>query len=56
MWQPDVNIYMILAAYITGFPFDLIQALATVIFLWLAARQMLEKMDRIRIKYNVCVH
>ncbi|MBP3327199.1 MAG: ECF transporter S component [Coprococcus sp.] len=53
MWQRVVNMKMILAAYVTGFPFDVVQATATVIFLWIAARPFLEKLDRIRIKYGI---
>ncbi len=53
MWQHSVNLKMILAAYVTGFPFDVVQATATVIFLWIAARPFLEKLDRIRIKYGM---
>lgn len=53
MWQPNVNFSMIMASYVTGFPFDLAQATATVIALWLVARPFLEKLDRIRIKFGV---
>lgn len=53
MWQPAVNLQMILAAYVTGFPFDVVQGFATVLFLWLMARPFLEKLDRIKIKYGV---
>jgi hypothetical protein len=44
---------MFLAAYLQGIPFDLINALATVIFLAAAARPMLEKLDRIKVKYGL---
>lgn len=53
MWQPTVNLQMILAAYVTGFPFDVVQGFATVLFLWLMACPFLEKLDRIKIKYGV---
>lgn len=53
MWQPNVNFSMIMASYVTGFPFDLAQAIATVIALWLVARPFLEKLDRVRIKFGV---
>ncbi len=53
MWQPAVNIGMIIAYYVTGFPFDVVHGTATVIFLWLLARPFLEKLDRVRIKYGV---
>ena len=44
---------MFLSAYLLGFPFDLIHASATVIFLWLIAQPMLEKLDRIKVKYGL---
>lgn len=53
MWQPNVNFSMIMVSYVTGFPFDLAQATATVIALWLVARPFLEKLDRVRIKFGV---
>lgn len=53
MWQPNVNFSMIMASYVTGFPFDLAQATSTVIALWLVARPFLEKLDRVRIKFGV---
>ena len=53
MWQPDITVKKLAFSYVTGFPFDLVQAAATVIFLWLAARPMLEKLDRIKIKYGL---
>lgn len=39
--------------YATGFPLDLVHAAATVLFLWSCAPPMLEKLDRIRIKYGI---
>lgn len=44
---------MFLSAYLLGFPFDLVHASATVIFLWLISRPMLEKLDRIKVKYGL---
>ncbi|MEO2778205.1 hypothetical protein ABHB30_02680 [Flavonifractor plautii] len=44
---------MILTYYVTGFPFDCIQAAATWLFLWFAAEPMLEKLDRIKVKYGL---
>lgn len=39
--------------YVTGFPVDCIHAAATVFFLWIAAESMLEKLDRIKLKYGL---
>jgi len=41
------------AYYITGFPVDCIHAVATWLFLWFGAEPMLEKLDRIKIKYGL---
>ena len=39
--------------YLQGIPFDLVHALATVVFLYIAAEPMLEKLDRIKVKYGL---
>ncbi len=43
----------VLACYITGLPMDLVHGLGTLIFLIIAAEPMLEKMDRIKVKYGL---
>ena len=43
----------ILACYITGLPMDLVHAFGNVIFLILIAEPMLEKLDRIKVKYGL---
>ena len=49
----SINWDMILAYYVSGLPMDLIQAAATVIFILIAAEPMLEKLDRIKVKYGL---
>ena len=49
----SVNWNMILAYYVSGLPMDLVHAAATVIFLLIAAEPMLEKLDRIKVKYGL---
>ncbi len=44
---------VLLTYYITGFPVDCIHAAATWLFLWFAAEPMLEKLDRIKVKYGL---
>ena len=44
---------MLRAYYVSGLPMDLVHAAATVIFLLLAAEPMLEKLDRIKVKYGM---
>ena len=53
MYQPNVNWKMILSAYITGVPADAVHALATVMFLWFLSEPMLEKLDRVKVKYGL---
>jgi energy-coupling factor transport system ATP-binding protein len=48
-----INWEMLKAYYITGLPMDLIHAAGTVVFILLTAEQMLEKLDRIKVKYGL---
>jgi len=43
----------IVGCYITGLPMDLVHGFGTAIFLIIAAEPMLEKMDRIKVKYGI---
>ncbi len=52
MFNRHMTWEMVLSYYITGFPFDTIHAVATVIFLYLIGEPMLEKIERIKIKYG----
>jgi len=49
----NLNWEVILAYYVSGLPMDLVHAAATVIFLLIAAEPMLEKLDRIKVKYGL---
>ena len=53
MWSQTVNWKIIISYYITGIPVDLVRAVATFVFLWLGAEPMLEKLDRIKVKYGL---
>ena len=53
MWQSKITWEMILSAYIVGMPFDLIHALSTAFFLWLISEPMIDKLERIKIKYGL---
>ena len=44
---------VLLTYYVTGFPVDCVHAAATVFFLWVATEPMLEKLDRIKLKYGL---
>lgn len=43
----------LLAIYISGIPVDLIHASSTFIFLWIGAKPLLEKLQRIKVKYDL---
>lgn len=53
MWVGTLNWGTVLSYIITGFPVDCIHAGATWLFLWFAAEPMLEKLDRIKVKYGL---
>jgi energy-coupling factor transport system ATP-binding protein len=53
MYQAKPTVAMFFAAYLQGIPFDLVHAAATVTFLLLISRPMLEKLDRIKVKYGL---
>jgi energy-coupling factor transport system ATP-binding protein/energy-coupling factor transport system substrate-specific component len=53
MYTTQVNKEIFLAAYISGAPMDLVHAISTVIFLAVLAKPLLEKLERIKIKYGL---
>ena len=53
MYQGRPNLKMILTTYITGLPADAVHAMATVFFLWFLSESMLEKLDRVKVKYGL---
>ena len=53
IWAHEINREQIITSYVTGFPVDAVHAAATWIFLWFAAEPMLEKLDRIKVKYGI---
>ena len=52
-YNSNPNWPMFLSAYMVGFAMDLVHAAATVFFLWFCSRPMLEKLDRIKVKYGL---
>lgn len=50
--MPDFSMKAYMASIISGIPFDLIHAAATVIFLFILYKPMMTKLDRIKIKYG----
>jgi energy-coupling factor transport system ATP-binding protein len=53
MFQPSPTREMFWLAYAAGLPFDLIHAAATATFLIIISQPMLEKLDRIKVKYGL---
>ena len=49
----EPNWKTLLAYYISGVPVDLVKGLSTFIFLWFGSGPMLEKLQRIKIKYGL---
>ena len=49
----SINWEMLLGYYVTGLPMDLVHAAGTVICILLVAEPMLEKLDRIKVKYGL---
>ena len=53
MYQNKITCQMIISAYMVGVPLDLIQSLSTAFFLWFIAEPMIEKLERVKIKYGI---
>ena len=53
MYAHNLSWSVILPYLVSGFPVDCVHAAATWIFLWFAAEPMLEKLDRIKVKYGL---
>ena len=53
MYQSRPTLKMILTTFVTGLPADAVHAMATVFFLWFLSESMLEKLDRVKVKYGL---
>lgn len=53
MSQSELNFDMIKAAYISGIPFDFVHAASTAFFLWFISEPMIDKLERIKVKYGL---
>ncbi len=53
MWTQELNWEILLAYYISGFPMDCVHAVATAVFLWFGSEIMLEKLERVKMKYGL---
>ena len=53
MWLGEINLPILISYYITGFPMDCVHAAATVLVLWYATKPMLQKLERVKMKYGM---
>ncbi len=53
MAHATINFETLLTFYQTGFPMDIVHGLSTFAFLYFAAEPMLEKLDRVKVKYGL---
>lgn len=54
IWGSEsLNLKILMGYYLTGFPMDCIHAAATALFIFFLAEPMLEKLDRIKVKYSL---
>ncbi len=53
IFTADFSWKALIASYISGFWFDIIHAFATVFFLFIISQPLIEKLDRIKVKYGL---
>ncbi len=53
MFSSNITFNALITFYLSGIPFDAIHAMATVFFLFIISDPMIEKLDRIKIKYGL---
>lgn len=53
MYQEKITREMLVAAYASGLPFDLIHALSSAFFLWFISEPMIDKFERVKLKYGL---
>lgn len=53
MFTPKFSWKALMVTYASGFWFDMVHAISTVIFLFFISQPMIEKLDRIKIKYGL---
>lgn len=53
LWQNQPTVAVLLSSCAMGLPFDLIHAASTMFFLWFISEPMIEKLERIKVKYGI---
>ncbi len=55
LWNNSPTAEMIISSFVMGAPFDLIHSASTVFFLWVFAQPLMEKIERLKIKYGIMI-
>lgn len=53
MSQAAITKELLLSSYVAGFPFDLVHATSTALFLWFLSEEMIDKIERLKVKYGL---
>ena len=53
MFTSNITIESVIAIYTSAIPFDLIHSIASVVFIYVLSDFMIEKLERIKIKYGL---
>lgn len=53
MYATDLNFKIVVSYIVSGVPFDLIHAVSTAIFLYIITNPMVQKIERLKVKYNL---
>lgn len=53
MWYEALNLKILKAYYISGIPYDLVHAMGTFFFLYFGSKALLERIDRVKLKYGI---
>lgn len=53
MSQNIITKEMIISAYLVGLPLDMLHAVSTAFFLWFIAEPMIDKLERVKVKYGL---
>lgn len=53
MFTPNITFPSLIAMYITGIPVNLVRGLAAIFFLYFISQPLIEKLERIKLKYGI---
>ena len=52
-YQGEISLMSFLPYYVSGAPVNFVHAISTVLFIWIAGKPMIEKLERIKVKYGL---